>query len=191
MRHVAWLTIAWVLAGCASVYRVGAVDVEPTGGAGFAGIRTAVVLQEPALAVTPGCTGRCSATVIADSVDLVANRHYEWRPALSTGVAFQHYGANGIGGGLGVNIVLVPGASGATAPWPALTAHLGTRAFGFFAGLVIAPTDAVTMPPGVSVLRVHRDHIPDLLTEHSGRAGTLILGIRIGGKSPADTVRKP
>lgn len=178
-----------LLAGCAHAYKIGTVDVEPTGGAGFAGIRTAVLLQEPALSVPTNCVGHCSARVISDSVDLVANRHYEWRPALSTGVAFQHYDSAGFGGGVGLNIVLVPGASGQPAPWPAVTLHLGRRGIGFFAGFVIAPTDAINMPPGVTSLRVQRDAIPDLSTHNTGRAGNLWFGLSMGLGKP-DTTKK-
>ncbi len=174
-----------VLAGCASVYRIGPVDVAPTGGAGFAGVRSAVVNQEPAITVPAGCTGHCPGTVVAESVDLTPNRHYEWVPALSTGVAFRHYAASGVGAGVGLNIVFVPGHAGPTEPWPAVTLHLGTHQAGFFAGFVIAPTDGITMPPGVSVLRVQRDHVPDLVTAHTGRAGNLFFGIELGGaKTP-------
>lgn len=184
------LAFCVLLVGCAHAYRVGQVDVEPTGGAGFAGIRTAVLLQEPALTIPQGCTGHCAGRVISDSVDLVANRHYEWRPALSTGVVFAHYDSVGFGAGIGLNVVLVPSSTGQPAPWPSVTLHLGRHGIGFFAGAILMPTDAINMPPGITSLRVQRDAIPDLSTHNTGRAGNLWFGLSMGLGGKTDTTKK-
>lgn len=184
---------AALLSSCATVAKLGPIEVEPTGGAGFAGLRVYEVLQQPALAVSPNCAGLCTAKALTDSVDLTPNHHYQWRPALSTGVSFQHYQTTGqqVGGGIGLNIVLVPGANGVADPWPAATMHFGTRENGFFAGLILSPTDRVLLPPGATSLRVQRDAIPDLVARNTGKAGHLYFGIRLGGKNqtpPADSV---
>lgn len=162
------------------------IEVAPTGGAGFAGLRTYELLQLPAFSIPASCTAaRCAPIQVLDSVDLVPNHHYAWRPALSTGVSFQHYATTGtkLGGGVGVNIVMLSDATGSTNPWPAATIHLGTHDAGFFFGLIISPTDGIYLPGGASTVRVHRDHVPDLVLKNTGRAGHLYLGIQLGGKS--------
>ena len=187
--------LAPLLAGC-TIAHLGPIEVEPTGGAGFAGLRTYELLQQPAFSVPASCTaGRCAPVPVLDSVDLIPNHHYAWRPALSTGVTFQHYAKTGshLGGGLGANIVLLPDATGTAAPWPAITAHIGTHTNGFFFGLILSPTDAVVLPGGAASIRVQRDRIPELVLKNRGHAGHLYLGIRIGGRNQAvaipDTAR--
>jgi hypothetical protein len=175
-----------VLQGCFHA-TVGGVEVEPTGGAGFAGLRNYELLRTSAFSPPAACAAAttCAPVQVIDSVDLIPNHHYEWRPALSTGVIFEKFKATGsqLGAGLGANIVLVPDASGKTSPWPALTAHFGTRENGFFAGLILSPTDNVVLPGGAHSLRVQRDQNPDLIQHNRGRSGHLYIGIRIGGKN--------
>lgn len=193
----AFVAVAALSAAC-SIGHLGPIEVAPTGGAGFAGVRTYELLQQPAFSLPPACTGPqtpqtvCSPVQLLDSVDLIPNHHYEWRPALSTGVSFQHYAktAPKLGGGVGLNVVMLSDVTGKTSPWPAATLHFGTHESGFFAGLIISPTDGIAHPGGVSVIRVQRDHIPNLILPNTGRAGHLYLGIRIGGKNVGDSTSR-
>lgn len=116
-------------------------------------------------------------------MDAFPNHHYDWRPAISTGVTFQKFAVAGqqLGGGFGANMVLVPDAAGKTAPWPAITFHFGTRENGFFVGLILSPTDGVVIP-GDS-MRLQRDNVPNFTVRNTGRSGHLYVGIRIGGKN--------
>lgn len=186
LRCIVPASLFSILAACTTVH-VGPVEVSPTGGAGFAGLRNYEMLQHPAFSPPPTCPAntKCALVPVPDSLDLFPNHHYDWRPALSSGVTFQYFAATGpqLGGGLGVNIVLVPDGTGKTSPWPALTGHFGTRDNGFFAGLILSPTDAIAMPGGAESIRVQRDRIPDLILRNRGRSGHFYIGIRIGGKN--------
>ena len=176
----------FLLAACAPKH-IGVVEVSPTGGAGFAGLRNYELLQHPAYSPPATCPAntKCALVPVPDSLDLFPNHHYDWRPALSTGVTFQYFGQTGpqIGGGLGMNVVLIPDATGKTSPWPAITGHFGTRDNGFFAGIILSPTDAILIPGGADSIRVQRDKIPDLILRNRGRSGHFYIGIRIGGKN--------
>jgi hypothetical protein len=184
---IACSIVATLLVSSCAPQRVLGVEVGPTGGAGFAGLRNYELLQHPAFSRPATCAASttCAMVPVPDSIDLMPNHHYDWRPALSTGVTFQAFAKTGaqLGGGLGANIVLLPDALGKTAPWPAITGHFGTRDNGFFLGLVLSPTDGISMPGGAQSIRVQRDHIPDLLLKNSGRSGHFYIGIRLGGKN--------
>lgn len=192
-RHLCLLLVVTSISSCARA-RIGAwnalsatgdrVEIHGTAGTGFAGVRIAEVLQQPAPCLT------CAMALAADSVDLIANERISWRPALSTGVRWLAYSrtTSQAGGGLGAHIVFVPDASRRTAPVPGLTAHFGNRNTEVFFGTLFMESDEVRFPNGGNSVRVAPapgGAYPDFVVRNtrgwSPRKMTFYMGVQIAG----------
>ena len=115
-------------------------------------------------------------------MDVVANKRYSWRPALSTGILFGKFPPKGLGIAIGGHFVFVPDASGATKPFPALTVNIGTGENQFFAGVIFSPTDDVQLPGGAGQVRLARSEpLPDFVLPGVKKTRHLFFGIVLKG----------
>ncbi|HEX6751928.1 MAG TPA: hypothetical protein VF092_31830 [Longimicrobium sp.] len=150
-----------------------------TGAAGFAGTQVHDVVTRAAF--TP------QGVLIADSLDVVENRHLVWRPALSTGLSLNWVARSGFLVGLGTEFaVLSSDAGGATTRIVAPVFHFGRDDLRIFVGNLLGGQDQFSLPPNVDHLRIARtDSIPTDLVVHRRRnwPPDFYIGIVVGSKS--------
>lgn len=159
-------------------------QLEVAAGGGFAAVRGTTVLTEPTLICNTAETPQC--TVDPNTVTLVRNHSYNWKPALSTGLIFRWRlsdcgDEDCIGIGIGGHFVFVPHGD-STRPAPAITAHIGKAAMQLFAGVIFVPTDEAVFPNGGDKMVVPASFNPSsLLQTDSGAGPSFFAGVVIGG----------
>src|SRR4051812_21416809 len=141
-------TVLILVVGCLAGLSGCGPAIQASAGAGFAGIDIAEALVRPAICRTPTT---CKDTLLTDSVDLVRNTRYSWRPTVSTGITARWFPArlDPLGFGIGTHVAFVPETSGKTSPFPAVALTLGKRdGTEAMIGLILSPTDDVIFPDG-------------------------------------------
>lgn len=168
------------LFGCSPV-------IQAAAGAGFAGLDIAETLQKPAMCRTPAS---CGDTLLTDSLDLLRNTHYSWRPAISTGVTFKWFPAkiDPLGVGIGGHIAFVPETSGGrTNPFPVVAVSVGNRdRTELMFGLILSPTDDVAFPNGKQTYRVAipkkvGQSLPDFSLPNTRKSRNLFIAVKVFG----------
>jgi hypothetical protein len=115
--------------------------VNVSGGAGFTGTRVSEVLRRAAF----GDKGQ----IIADSVDLLANRRVVWKPALSTGLAVTYHWTNGFHLGSGIEFAVIGDTEGgATTRIVLPVLHGGRDEMRVFVGPLLGRSDMFTFRDG-------------------------------------------
>jgi hypothetical protein len=164
------------------------VRVEVAAGAGFAGLRLAEAIQQPAL----DCNGQNVCTPASGFTDLVRNIRYVWRPALSPGVIFRFLmlsekkqgdkSDDDVMIGLGAHMVFVPIDEG-TRPLPSFTIHIGKKNTQVFGGVLLGSADDVVFPGNAKQIRVPSTNIPSLVRSNASEGPNFYFGIVIQGVS--------
>jgi len=165
------------------------IRVEVAAGAGFAGLKVAEAIQQPAVT----CDDENVCTPKDGFVDLKRNTRYVWQPVISSGVVFRFImldDKRGKGGdkngnddvmiGLGAHMAFIP-SGGGTRPLPAFTVHLGTRTTQVFGGFVLGSADDIKFPNNAEKITVPSDNIPDFVAKDSGSGPNFYFGVVLGG----------
>jgi hypothetical protein len=170
------------------------LNVEVAAGGGFAGIREGEVQTAPTL----NCAGDPQVcTPDSETVTLVRNNKYTWRPSLSTGIIFRWYKSTDaeigdkIGLGIGGHFVFVPSGNDSRAA-PALTMHIGKQSTQLFFGMIFVPTDRVDLPGESDRVVVPAGTNPsDFVRSDGGSGPSFYAGVVIGGLAVTKTTASP
>ena len=162
--------------------------LEAAGGGGFVGIKVPNVISQPLFRIdTAGIV-----TQRTDSMRLVANSQFLWRPAVSTGIVARlvfadTVTAQSLGVGLGFHMVALPaGADASIRLAPALTVHVGSRHIQMFWGLVFTSNDKIRFPGGAGkdgdeIIAIGGTEPESFILKGFGSGPTGFLGLIIGG----------
>jgi hypothetical protein len=167
--------------------------LEAAASGGFAGIEVPEVKVQPLFRIASDGT----AIPRSDSLSLLANQEFVWRPAVSTGLVARYLlsGSNPdeetLGVGIGGHMVMfAAGADARIKLAPALTAHFGSLNMQVFIGYIFSASDEIRLP-GIDGAARDGDQIvvpvgtdPDqFVLGGVGNGPTIFVGLIIGGLS--------